>query len=257
MKKIVIFILSVFMTMSLTACNNNTLSENIDSKDNKEIFHYEIGNIILEDGSVVRAQDLNQIDNSCLPIAIIVDLRDDGTLLGMGVHRSETALQWAKDNSIGYSTRFEDIIAESHDENADEANFTGDIDGSDNWNYICLSDKQNAEINPNNYPAFQFVNTYAKNYQICDNYASHWYMPSIAELCTIYKNRETINFSLQKIYELDKNAAMNGLGTNWYWSSSQSKSNDEYVWFVHYYNGYISDCPKNFTNLHVLAVRVF
>lgn len=109
----------------------------------------------------------------------------------------------------------------------------------------------------NNYSAFDFIKTYAETYKITGEYASDWYMPNIEELNMIYKNRETINISLQKIYELDNNAAMNGLGTNWYWSSSQSNSKDDYAWFVHFVNGYAGECPKNFTNLHVLAVRIF
>lgn len=258
MKKVVVYILSVFMTVFLVACrNNNTPSEKTDNNDNKGMSHYEIGDIILGDGSIVKVQGLNQIDNSHPPIAVIVDLKNNGTVLGMGVHRSKSPLQWTQHDSAGYKIKFKDIVAQSHDENADKANFIGDIDGSDNWEYICLNDKQDAENDSNNYPAFQFVNTYAKNYHLNNNFASDWYMPSIAELCMIYKNKDIINTSLQKIYELDKNAAMNGLGTNWYWSSSQSNLNDDYVWFVHYYNGYVSDCPKDFTNLHVLTVRIF
>jgi len=47
------------------------------------------------------------------------------------------------------------------------------------------------------------------------------------------------------------------LGTVWYWASSQSDSDDDYAWFVHYFNGYAACCPKDFDNLHVMAVRVF
>ena len=105
--------------------------------------------------------------------------------------------------------------------------------------------------------AISLVNTYADTYNLSGNYASGWYMPSISQLCDVYENREMINTSLKEIYALDKNAAMDGLGTNWYRSSSQSEDNDDYVWFVHYFNGYSSDCPKNLTNLHVLVVRDF
>ena len=50
---------------------------------------------------------------------------------------------------------------------------------------------------------------------------------------------------------------MNGLTTNWYWSSSQADSADDYAWFVHFFNGYAGECPKNFTNVHVIAIRDF
>ena len=90
-----------------------------------------------------------------------------------------------------------------------------------------------------------------------DSIPAGWYMPSIAELCKIYQNREAVNNSLQHIYRLDEQAAMNGLETNWYWSASQAASSDDYAWFVHYFNGYAGECPKNFTNVHALAVRAF
>lgn len=32
-------------------------------------------------------------------------------------------------------------------------------------------------------------------------------------------------------------------------------SEDDYAWLVHYFNGYAGECPKNFTNVHALAVH--
>lgn len=122
---------------------------------------------------------------------------------------------------------------------------------------MCVQDSEDTVNAAEKYPAFDFVNTYAETYELTGNYASGWYMPSIAELCDIYKNRRAINDSLQHIYRLDEHAAMNGLETNWYWSASQAGSEDDYAWFVHYLNGYAGECPKNFTNVHVLAVRAF
>ena len=101
------------------------------------------------------------------------------------------------------------------------------------------------------------MNSYAQNYKLSDEYYYGWYIPSIEELNTIYQNRDTLNSSLQKIYNMDNNAAMNGLGTNWYWSSSQANSDAESAWFMHYFNGYAGECPKNFTNLYVIVVHNF
>lgn len=82
------------------------------------------------------------------------------------------------------------------------------------------------------------------------------YMPDITELSAIYENCRDINAALRKIHGFDDKAAMNGLETNWYWASTQSDNDDDYAWFIHFLNGYSCDCPKNFTNLHVLAVRI-
>ena len=73
----------------------------------------------------------------------------------------------------------------------------------------------------------------------------------------MYENRLEINAALEKIYELDHSAAMDGLTTNWYWSLSQANSEDDYAWFVHFFNGYAGECPKNFTNVHAIAIRDF
>lgn len=278
MKKIITLILYMLLTSSLSACDRDMLQrsdstvlpkstdeqshldmiENADIENNAVTVQYALGDIILADGSVVKAADITTIDDSNFPVAVIAGIKDDGTVLGVGVHRSNGTLQWAIDGTTGYTTKFTDIVCtQTNSEDAVAAAFKGDMDGSDNWDIICSKDRIGAEDALNNYPALDFVNTYATNFKLTGTYAYGWYMPSIAELCIVYKNREIINTSLQKIYKLDNSAAMNGLGTNWYWSSSQSDFNDDYVWFVHYFNGYVCDCPKNLTNLHVLAVRAF
>ena len=218
-----------------------------------------IGDIVFADGTIARAADLDALDNGNRPVAVIAGIRPDGAVFGVGLHRSDTPLPWAVDNSNGYVTKFKDIISTLDADNGNAASvaFAGDTDGSDNWSVIRSVDKSGSANAAKNYPAFNFVNTYAAKHHLTGEYASGWYMPSIAELCVLYNNRKVVNASLHRIYELNQRAAMEGLGTNWYWSSSQSDPRDDYVWFVHYFNGYTCDCPKNFTNLHVIAVRAF
>ena len=277
MKKVVITILLTCFMFSMTACSGSdvpsgssdessqktdevlTHSENpsvSNQTENKNVSvsdQYEIGDIILADGSVIKEADLTNIDSGNVPMAIIAGFQEDGTAFGVGVHRSDTPLQWAADDSVGYADDFKDIACTQKS----EYNFTGDKDGRDNWEVICAQDYKDTADATTNYPAFYFVNTYALNYNLSGDYSFGWYMPGIAELCNIYQNREAINNSLEHIYELDHQAAMNGLDTNWYWSSSQAGSEKDYAWFVHYYNGYAGECPKNFTNVHALAVRAF
>lgn len=284
MKKRIIFMLSVLLTLSLSACSSaaqlsgvsggsasgsgeNVSEAGVISGERMEdkgtdtgslSESYAVGDIILEDGAVVKAEELTGIDRDNVPAAVVVEVKNDGSVLGVGVHRSEAPLPWALDGTAGISTQFADIVCTQ--ENADgeaSADYIGDTDGSDNWDVICAGDPQGASEAARNYPAFDFVNTYAETCGLSGEYSSGWYLPSIAELYVVYENREAVNTSLQKIYGLDCDAAMDGLGTNWYWSSSQSASAHDYAWFVHYYNGYACDCLKNFTNLHVLAVRRF
>ena len=277
MKTTVISILLVFLILTATACSNTKLTsgsseesslkydettlESGDSMaeelaENKNDFvtaQYEIGDIILADGSMVKESDLIMVDSRNVPIAVIAGFKDNGIIFAVGVHRSDVPLQWASDGSAGYATNFTDTVCTQES----DFDFMGDTDGEDNWKAICDQESEDTVDAAVNYPAFHFVNTYASNYSLSGEMASGWYMPSIAELCTMYENRLEINAALEKIYELDHSAAMDGLTTNWYWSSSQANSEDDYAWFVHFFNGYAGECPKNFTNVHAIAIRDF
>lgn len=261
--KLFTLILSVLMTFPLTACDAGTAQpsdsstpppvpsapETVETADSPTTVSYKVGDIILADGSVVKASDLVAVDENKPPMAVIAGFKEDGTAFGVGVHRSDGPLQWAPTGTPGNLTKFTEIVCTDAT--------AGDTNGTDNWDAICSADAQGTRDASVNYPAFHFISTYAETYQLPENYASGWYMPSITELCTVYENRTAVNASLQTIYELDNSAAMDGLGTVWYWASSQSDSDDDYAWFVHYFNGYAACCPKDFDNLHVMAVRVF
>lgn len=273
MKKTAILVLNILLTLSVTACGTSaapagssdtssfvpdesftaSVISTEESENSSVIPPYEIGDIILADGSAVKKAELTAIDSTNAPIAVIAGFQEDKTAFGVGVHISDTPLPWATDDSAGYVTGFADTVCVQ--KSAQE--FSGDTDGSDNWAAICAQDGKDTANAADKYPAFYFVNTYAAAHDLTGDYASGWYMPGIAELSDIYQNRETVNASLQHIHSLDDRASVNGLGTNWYWSSSQAGSADDYAWFVHYYNGYAGECPKNFTNVHALAVRLF
>lgn len=60
--------------------------------------------------------------------------------------------------------------------------FTGDFDGSDNWEKICEQDKTGAADAATNYPAFNMVNELVSRKGLTDNMAKGWYVPSLVEL---------------------------------------------------------------------------
>lgn len=129
------------------------------------------------------------------PVAVIAGFMEDGSPFGIGLHRSDTPLQWAS--------------------------------------------------------GFHFADTYAEQNNLSGDIASWWHMPEITELREIYRNRNIINNSLQRIN------GVNGLGSNWYWSSSKSEEKDGYAWFIHFFNGYAGECPQDFTNVHAIVIRKF
>ena len=72
-------------------------------------------------------------------------------------------------------------------------------------------------------------------------------MPSIAELCEVYKNKDAVNASLSKINGLDGTYADSNLGGNYYWSSSQHSDSDNYgsAWLALFGSGYLLSYSKN------------
>jgi len=95
------------------------------------------------------------------------------------------------------------------------ATFTGDTDGSDNWQALC--DAVSDEGTSGNYPAWEWVNSYATANSITDTYASGWYIPTVAELSMHYRaviaDSSLINAALGAIGGFKINVAA-------YWSSS-------------------------------------
>ncbi|WP_252722498.1 DUF4959 domain-containing protein [Treponema medium] len=197
------------------------------------------GKIVLADKTLKSKDEYTAIDSNNPPVAIICRVDRYGAALGIALHRSPSGLKWAKDGSTGYNTMFKGIICTPQGSNASTETFTGDIDGSDNWDYICGIDPEGTVNAAENYPAFHWVNQYNAAYADKlggTNFA--WYMPSLAELCGVYRNREVINESLAKIHGLESSYADSSFGNSWYWSSSLFASlNSKDAWLVHFYNG--------------------
>ena len=207
---------------------------------------YTVGKIALADKTLVEASNYSAIDTSNPPIAIICGTNKYGTALGIALHTSGSNLMWAKDGNTGYNTEFKGIICE-HNSNG----FVGDTDGSDNWDYIKQQDTTGSADAATNYPAFNWVNTYNTTYADKLGTAKPaWYMPSLAELYEVYKNKDKINASLKTIHDASGGSAYadESLGTNPYWSSSQGSKDNYYACQVDFGNGNIGIYPKAVNN---------
>ena len=226
-------------TVTVT-CGSASIAGTFSVKDYSE---YTVGKIVLADNTLVAKDDYTAIDESNPPVAVLIGTQNIyGAALGIALHISPSNLMWAKSGSTGYNTKFEGIICTAQGGNASTATFTGDIDGSDNWDYICSIDPEGTANAAKNYPAFHWVNRYNEEYAGKlggTNFA--WYMPSLAELCEVYRNCEAINASLAKIHGLENGGsyADSSLGTSWFWSSSQYSDYNFYAWLVNFGNGYV------------------
>ena len=195
---------------------------------------YSVGDVLLNDGTVIPydADYLRFTDEEKqMAVGIIYGINEYGLPMGwLGIHNSYEGMnsgcyKWAAEGTTGTNTVFIDISCiptDAHVEGgANTSTFTGDTDGSDNWNYICSVDPVGTADAATNYPAFYYVNNYASTFNLTGEYADGWYMPSLAELCFICRNKDILNSVLSAL-----NATRISDGS--YWSSSQ---------FADYYYG--------------------
>ena len=198
---------------------------------------YEVGDIILKDGSKVSVNDVKSSNSS--PIGVIASvLYGGGVGKAIGLQKSSTSVKWAPDGSTGYKTNFVGIQAEVSGSISSGYTFAGDLDGSDNWEYVRSVDPEGCGYASTNYPVFNYANNYVRTGTI---YGKGWYVPSIAELYDVYLNREVVQISLTAAGGFD-------LGTSYYWSSSQNPSYDDSVYQVYFSNGSVSRFLKTETD---------
>ena len=213
---------------------------------------FAIGDIILTDGTKVSVDDVATytIDESNKPIGVIASTAyGNGVGKAVGLQKA-SALMWAPSDTTGFNTNFTNIVctpSKTGEGAALTATFTGDIDGSDNWEEICAVDPEGTQDPATNYPAFNFANTYGATAGLTDtDYENGWYVPSVAELCDVYTNKEVVQTSLTK-------AGGFKLGTGWYWSSSQGASYSDDAYQVVFYDGFVStDCKHGNSGVFVL-----
>ena len=221
------------------------------------VTSYAVGDIILTDGSKVSVANVEtyEIDENNKPIgvvAMISDVYGVPTPKVIGLQKSASSLMWAPSGTTGYKTKFTNIIctpSQTGTGAASIATFTGDTDGSDNWAEICAVDPTGTADAATNYPAFNFANTYGTTAGLTGTkYENGWYVPSIAELCEVYKNKEVIQISLTKA---------NGfkIGPSVYWSSSQSASSNDNACRVYFDDGFVGNLVKDRNDSSVLVLQ--
>ena len=225
------------------------------------VREYSVGDIVYSDGSISKTA----LTTTATPVAVIFRAKSgEKPALGVGLKQSESTLMWAKNGTKGYTTTFTSIICIPSATGTGAANNVTfetpnekDTDGSDNWSSICGEDTVDTENAATNYPAFDWVNKYGTSIASGlsgTGYTGGWYMPSIAELCELYREHKKIGSVVT--------AALTAVGgtqfrtDNYYWSSSQSGSNDGGAWGLDFSDGSIYGYYKD--NLKcVCCVRAF
>ncbi len=198
------------------------------------------GDFVLKDGTMLP-KDITLTDTQKSNVAaVIVRAAADGKpALGVGIVHNKMA--WCTDSAAGYSTI---ITALQGDKTSDYT------DGSDGWEKLKAA-CSDAESNPENYPAWNYSLTYAKNNGLKGDLATGWYLPTVAELYTIYQNKETVDASLSK-------AGGSPFGTSWYWSCCQNPSKSNLARDLNFDIGFMYAHDKNANDHYfVCSVRAF
>ena len=197
---------------------------------------YSVGDFVLKDGTILSKDETPE---SGTVAAVIVRAAADGKpALGVGIVHNKMA--WCTKTAVGYNTNITALQG---------GTTSGYMDGSDGWE-ILKEACSDAEINPENYPAWNYGLTYAKNNGLTGDLAKGWYLPTVAELYTIYQNKTEVDTSLLK-------AGGNQFGTSCYWSCCQKPSGSNLALRLAFDNGDMTSSTKFLNWDYVCSVRAF
>ena len=197
---------------------------------------YSVGDFILKDGTIL-SKDATPESGTVAAVIVRADTSTK-TALGVGIVHNEMA--WCTKSAEGYSTN---ITALQGDKTSDY------MDGSDGWEKLkeACSD---AENNPENYPAWNYSLTYAETNGLTGDLATGWYLPTVAELYTIYENKTVVDESLAK-------AGGSTFGTSYYWSCCQNPYNSYDARVLRFDYGGVGYGLKYYDTNVVCSVRAF
>ena len=232
-----------------------------------------VGDIVFTDGTAMAYTAFNNLapaektTKAAAAIALIFYKGNSGDALGartlgVGLKHDKNGLEWCE-SSAAACYKIIDTIQCIPSGSAGAFTFDGDNDGSDNLSQIATFLANDGSTNDTgtaaNYPAFYFAKNYASqtvtNIDPASEYASYWYLPSIAELFQIYANGK----GASKVFDIDTaSQALGGdsFGTSSYWSSSQYAFYDACACSLAFNNGDFNSNAKNFSK-DVCAIRAF
>ncbi len=225
-------------TITATSVDNQEIvavcTVNIDEITSLEPQDYQIGDVILKDGTFISCNDVSSMtsEQKAKAVGVIYGYRtevtDEGTesyALGVGLEHSE-GLAWCTESSPGYNINFTELASSCdgnyvYDEYGNDKyvyQFTGNVDGSDDWEYICSMDSVGTADPATYYPAWNYVINYGENKKFKGYYKTGWYMPTLKEVYKLAVNISSIN------------SIITTLDGKKYFDSSSSQYIDFYIW---------------------------
>ena len=208
-----------------------------------EVTYIDIGDLITKDGYILhRYKSLTWAEQNSV-IAIVCSV--DGTkVLGLGLEESGE-LKWARSGTTGYNTNFTEI----------QGYPVNDMDGSDNWDYICSIDPIGTLDAATYYPVFNFAINYGVTAGLeGTDYEEGWYVPSLHEL-------ESMSYYFNNnLYSALLKVGGSQCTTKSYWSSTQDDEDDDYCLNLEYYSNtkqYFSYAKPKDSSYRVRVVHAF
>ena len=196
-----------------------------------------VGDFILKDGTILSK---DETPDGTVAAVIVRAATNDKPALGVGIVHNRSGLAWCTTSAAGYN---KNITALQGDKTE------GYMDGSDGWEKLKAA-CSDAESNPEKYPAWNYSLTYAETNGLTGDLATGWYLPTVAELYTIYQNKDVVDGSLSKV-------GGSTFGTSWYWSCCQYPSYDDFARVLGFNYGYMNYNFKYYDNYYVCSVRAF
>ena len=153
------------------------------------------GDFVLKDETMLPKNiTLTDTQKSNIAAVIVRAAADGKPALGVGIVHNKMA--WCTESASGCSTI---ITTLKGDRRSDY------MDGSNSWDLLVAAceDLKNAtaetiETVAQNYPAWNYCRNYGANNGLEEDLATGWYLPTVAELDTIYQNKTTVDASLLK-----------------------------------------------------------
>ena len=170
-----LFVILIF-SFSLVACGNKTV--------------YHVGDIVMDDSSVMTAAELEAYKGEAKPMAIIFSVtggehENSSRVLGVGLKASK-GLAFSPEGAKGHDINFQEnySIVTAQDFNITDGvfysqGFLGLLDGRNTWKNVYKYDSD-AKESFTGYPAYK----YAVNYGIDNGFTKFkkgWYLPTASE----------------------------------------------------------------------------
>ena len=239
----------------------------------------EVGDIVFNDGSAMPYSDFTSLASDdeknalkLYAIALIfykgtgLNSGDDTTIsrtLGVGLKHGNN-LAWCTENAAAYN-KYISTIYSWYNGYDGSYSFNQDKNGSDNFEQLGEFDGVNDTDTESKYPAFYF----AKNYKdviigsesesriaVDSEFATGWYLPSIAELFQIYKNGK----GTSKLFDIDAASEVLGgdqFNTNFWSSTPYGSSSQKCAVYFKFNEGNVNYQEKDYNYFRACAIREF